>query len=171
MVGGIAGSNLGTIQGCTADDIRINSKTKNNTAQIEGIYNLGAKCLINLGYYRYYCIGGLVGNNQGTLTECEVVTDAIVYGFQSVGGLVGYNSGSVTKCWFGVPDSVEDIPFYTPYVYGNYSFYADDTHWDIGENEAGATAENIYGVTAAPVMFIPSRPGQLLKKQPARKTD
>ena len=45
MVGGIAGSNLGTIQGCTADDIRINSKTKNNTAQIERIYNLGAKAL------------------------------------------------------------------------------------------------------------------------------
>ena len=155
MVGGIAGSNLGTIQGCTADDIRINSKTKNNTAQIERIYNLGAKCLINQGYYRYYCIGGLVGNNQGTLTECEVVTDAIIYGFQSVGGFVGYNSGSVTKCWFGVPDSVKDIPYYEVYNYPSnsnpqYTLSAEDTHWDIGENEAGATAENLYGVTADP---------------------
>ena len=155
MVGGIAGSNLGTIQGCTADDIRINSKTKNNEAQISGIYNLGAKCLINQGYYRYYCIGGLVGNNQGTLTECEVVTNAIVYGFQSVGGLVGYNSGTVTKCWFGVPDSVKDIPYYERYNYPSdlnpqHTLFADDTHWDIGENEAGAKAEDIYGVTANP---------------------
>ncbi|MGN0468897.1 MAG: GLUG motif-containing protein, partial [Acutalibacteraceae bacterium] len=150
MVGGIAGSNLGTIKGCTADDIRINSKTKGNTSKIDSIYNAGAKLLINNGKYRYYCIGGLVGNNQGTLTQCEVVTDAIVYGFQSVGGLVGYNSGSVTKCWFGVPDSVKDIPFYSPYIYGNYSLYAEDTHWDIGENESGATAEDIYGVTADP---------------------
>ncbi|MGN0447345.1 MAG: GLUG motif-containing protein [Acutalibacteraceae bacterium] len=111
MIGGITGSNLGTVIGCTVDDIKMNSKTKNNTSKIESIYTNGAKALINNDVYRYYCIGGLVGNNQGTVTMCEVVTDAIVYGFQSVGGLVGYNSGSITNCWFGVPDSVKDIPF------------------------------------------------------------
>jgi hypothetical protein len=44
-----------------------------------------------------YCVGGLVGDNSGTVTHCY--STGIVSGVASVGGLVGFNGGSVTDCY------------------------------------------------------------------------
>ncbi len=42
-------------------------------------------------------VGGLVGNNAGTVTRCY--STGAVSGAEAVGGLVGENSGTVTRCY------------------------------------------------------------------------
>jgi hypothetical protein len=44
-----------------------------------------------------YCVGGLVGSNFGTVSNCHSTGD--VNGFSVVGGLVGYNSGTVSDSY------------------------------------------------------------------------
>ena len=41
-------------------------------------------------------VGGLVGNNYGTITDCA--SDASVTGGQHVGGIAGYNNGIIRAC-------------------------------------------------------------------------
>ena len=43
-------------------------------------------------------VGGLVGNNSGTISACYTTGDATGNG-QDVGGLVGYNSGTISACY------------------------------------------------------------------------
>ena len=42
-------------------------------------------------------VGGLVGNNRGTVSNCYAMTS--VTGDWNVGGLVGYNDGTVSNCY------------------------------------------------------------------------
>jgi hypothetical protein len=49
-------------------------------------------------------IGGLVGNNSGTISTCYVTSfgNAII-GKMNVGGLVGNNSGTISTCYAAIP--------------------------------------------------------------------
>ena len=54
-------------------------------------------CYVEAGSVSGYdYIGGLLGRNSGTVTNCYFTGD--VYGYDTVGGLVGENSGTVTNC-------------------------------------------------------------------------
>ncbi|GAG14815.1 unnamed protein product, partial [marine sediment metagenome] len=54
-------------------------------------------CYVEAGSVSGYdYIGGLLGSNSGTITNCYFTGD--VYGYDTVGGLVGENSGTVTNC-------------------------------------------------------------------------
>ena len=67
-VGGICGSNYGTIANCS------------NTGKVTG------------SYY----VGGLCGENRGTLTNCS--NSGTVTGISQMGGVSGYNSSTLTNC-------------------------------------------------------------------------
>ncbi len=59
------------------------------------ILNLGVE---NIGIAGYRWVGGLVGENFGTITSCYA-TGAVSGTSYDVGGLVGYNSGTVRSCY------------------------------------------------------------------------
>jgi len=44
-------------------------------------------------------VGGLVGDNGGTITNCYVIGDIGRSNSNRVGGIVGFNSGSITNCF------------------------------------------------------------------------
>ena len=53
-------------------------------------------------------VGGLVGENSGTITNCYstgAVSDSYSASYVYVGGLVGHNSGTVTRCFWDVQTS------------------------------------------------------------------
>jgi hypothetical protein len=53
-------------------------------------------------YYAFF-VGGLVGQNEGTLTQCY--STGAVSGRDYVGGLAGGNSGTVTACFWDTQTS------------------------------------------------------------------
>ncbi|HUS74044.1 MAG TPA: fibronectin type III domain-containing protein [Sedimentisphaerales bacterium] len=63
------------------------------------IKNLGLEHVHScIGYNSYVYMGGLVGHNSGTITNCYSVGN--VSGYRYVGGLVGYNHyGTITGCY------------------------------------------------------------------------
>ena len=60
------------------------------------IRNLGMED-VNLSVLDGDCIGGLVGENHGTITNCYCTGS--VYGYRDVGGLVGENRGGIKTCY------------------------------------------------------------------------
>ena len=93
-VGGIAGSNSGTIDQ-VFDTVMVKPEDKNN----------GQKEAITGGSY----VGGLVGNNSGTLRNAYNRTSEVNGDAVSTGNLVGTNSGTVQYVYgYGV-DSIDEL--------------------------------------------------------------
>lgn len=93
-VGGIAGSNSGTIDQ-VFNTVMVKPEDKNN----------GQKEAITGGSY----VGGLVGNNSGTLRNAYNTTSEVKGDAVSTGNLVGTNSGTVQYVYgYGV-DSIDEL--------------------------------------------------------------
>ncbi|MFA5203320.1 MAG: GLUG motif-containing protein [Lentisphaeria bacterium] len=54
-----------------------------------------------------WAVGGLVGENYGTITTCYVA--GIVNGVEAVGGGIGYNGGTITQCYATAAVTGSDI--------------------------------------------------------------
>lgn len=96
IVGGLAGSNQGTILACYA------------TGAVSGSLDVGGLAGSNTGTIHFcyaavsvqateYTAGGLVGYNPGSLTGCYAT--GAVSGPKWIGGLVGFCDGSITTCY------------------------------------------------------------------------
>jgi len=108
-VGGITGSNSGTITNCyntgaitgtsTSTITYIGGITGDNSGTITNCYNTGSITGISTSGSKR--VGGITGNNSGTITKCYN-TGAITGTANQVfaGGIVGYNdSGTITNCY------------------------------------------------------------------------
>ena len=95
-IGGLVGTNSGTISNCYSN------------ASAIGVYYVGGLAGFNLGTITdsyssgsvagYKDVGGLVGENRGTITNCH--SKGNFEGEELVGGLVGVNShGTITNCY------------------------------------------------------------------------
>jgi len=93
--------------GHTISNLTINSSATNvglfsQTNSESSIRNVGLVGVSITGTCVQSNVGGLVGSNAGTVTNCYstgVVSDNSNYGEENIGGLVGYNSGTVTNCY------------------------------------------------------------------------
>ena len=91
-IGGIAGINNGTVEGCTVPAIVLQARGVNNVSSLQ----TDAQKLDNATH-----VGGIAGRNNGTIRASFVATEktgksiiAARYGF--VGGVAGSNSGTIT---------------------------------------------------------------------------
>lgn len=115
FIGGIAGENAGTIASSDVNSALtvtqgtaqamggvagINSgkgeiNTVTSTGVISGLYNTvqGTNGTSNGLYYSANQVGGIVGENTGTVSSAY--NESIVAGFEHVGGIVGSNNGTI----------------------------------------------------------------------------
>ncbi len=102
FVGGLVGFNKGSIVNCFSTGVvsatygSVGGLIGNNnwTGDLLGCYSLATVSSDSNGGGD---IGGLVGYNQGTLTECYATGPSS--GLESIGGLVGTNQGTLTDCY------------------------------------------------------------------------
>jgi formylglycine-generating enzyme required for sulfatase activity len=101
FVGGLTGSNYGTLTSCYATG-SVSSDSDNS--YVGGLVGENYGGTITFCYATGsvngtgYLVGGLVGMNRGTLTACYATSS--VSGFSGVGGLLGQNhSGVLTSCY------------------------------------------------------------------------
>jgi hypothetical protein len=91
---------LGVVDVNITGSSNIGSLVANNSGDLTRCYCSGVvDC--NWGRYRAlyewgYVVGGMVGRNDGTVTQC--CSTSLVSGHVEVGGLVGRNGGTVTQC-------------------------------------------------------------------------
>ena len=64
-----------------------------SSAVVSGI-TLGGNSSITAKNY----LGGIVGLNNGTVTDCHTAEGVTIHGFQNVGGIAGYNQAAVNHC-------------------------------------------------------------------------
>ncbi|MHC4074820.1 MAG: fibronectin type III domain-containing protein [Planctomycetota bacterium] len=112
-LGGLAGSNSGTISNCFS------------TGSVIG------------GDYSWY-LGGLVGYNYGTISDC-FSTASLTSGNSSfyLGGLAGTNSGTISDCFSTGSVIGGDYSWYLGGLVGANSGIISDCFWDI--NTSGMT--------------------------------
>ncbi len=90
MMGGLVGVNeSGTISRCAATG-DVNTKVTDRAIIDSNAYGEMT------GYTHYENIGGLVGENYGTIRDC--VASGSVKGYTQVGGLTSYNEGNISNC-------------------------------------------------------------------------
>jgi len=95
-VGGLAGSNEGSILACSVTGLVTASRTAGGVAgENKGtVVSSCATCTVS--GLAVGDIGGLLGENRGTVSSCYAMGTAQGY---YVGGLVGRNSGAVAQCY------------------------------------------------------------------------
>ncbi|MFN7305222.1 MAG: beta strand repeat-containing protein, partial [Acetobacteraceae bacterium] len=109
--------------GYVINGLRINRPTLDYVGLIgyagsgSSISNLG---LVGGSVTGRYQVGGLVGENEGSITQ-SYATGAVTSNIDSVGGLVGVNSGSITRSY--APGAVTGIRFQVGGLVG----YSDGT--------------------------------------------
>ena len=115
-VGGVAGTNYGTVTGCY------------NTGDVSGS-----------GY-----VGGVVGYNLGTTSNCYNTSD--VSGSSSVGGVVGeHNGGTITYCYnTGVVSGSFDVGGVVGYSHKASVLNCYNTGNVIGQNNVGGVIGEGY---------------------------
>lgn len=131
-VGGIAGSNSGTIDQ-VFNTVMVKPGSKQDAA-IEGGTN----------------VGGLVGNNGGTLSNAYNTTSEVNGNAVSTGNLVGTNSGTV-KYVYGVADKL--IGNGNAAEYG-YVIDDSDTWLQEGTYAFGANGWKIYDGSTLPMLSV-----------------
>lgn len=110
-VGGIVGSNSGTVRECFSAGSVTGSDIYNgdNGGLIGYSYGEAEDCYSFTSVSGPYRIGGLVGRNSGTLTNCY--SAGVVTGTGSaedIGGLIGYQQGgTVTSCYWDYQASTQ----------------------------------------------------------------
>ncbi|MEN6307361.1 MAG: GLUG motif-containing protein [Anaerohalosphaeraceae bacterium] len=117
IVGGLAGSNQGTILACHA------------TGTVSGSLNVGGLAGRNTGTIHFcyaavsvqaaeYTAGGLVGYNPGSLAGCYAM--GAVSGPKWIGGLAGFCDGSITTCYAtGSVSGTLEVGGLVGHLYGN----------------------------------------------------
>lgn len=122
-----------------------------NTGSTAALSNLG---LTNVNIVGSWMVGGLVGDNFGTITNSYSMGK--VYGYANVGGLVGrsfgaisncYAAGDVTSTWSSggglVGQNLEDIS----HSYSNGSVNGDFALGGLVGENYGATIKNSYSTS------------------------
>lgn len=117
--GGIAGYNEGTIVGCSDsatvtgysyEHARIGGIVGTNAAagKVQNCYNLG---VVYSGLTQVY-IGGIVGENFGTVQNCFMKSDVQTYGgnYHKNYPLYTSNSGTITNCFYA-GGTTDDAPY------------------------------------------------------------
>ncbi len=98
IIGGLVGTNhASTIENCssvsTVNGVEMvgGLAGMNDFSQLQGFYQPGiiAKCCATGSITGQMCVGGLVGDNLGDITDSYATADIV--GFGRVGGLVGHN--------------------------------------------------------------------------------
>ena len=113
--------NYHTISGLWVDDPGWNNigLFNYNEGVIEKLYVKIAGKGITAGY----CVGGLVGYNSGTISECAVIEGNVTALKNSCGGLCGYNEGVISRsyanCTVWGDVYVGGLVGYVPYFYSN----------------------------------------------------
>ena len=114
-VGGVVGSNSGTVENCYNTGTVTGTGTDDyvggvggvvgyNGGPVENCYNTGKVT----GSAASSNVGGVVGRNDGTVKNCY--NTGAVSGGVDVGGVVGYNSGTVENCYnTGAVSGGEDV--------------------------------------------------------------
>lgn len=121
-VGGIAGSNAGTIQNCNAEDIKISGADYvGGLVGINGITGQIVGCSADGEIHGTHFVGGIAGENQGKILSCEnnahvnttteqnrvdisdITIDTIIgtettITVTDLGGIAGTSSGSIMGC-------------------------------------------------------------------------
>ena len=101
-VGSLVGDNRGTISNCYVDGGSVMGNTgASHVGGLVGISYYGKiiDCHFTGSISGYISVGGLVGYNQGTITNSYATCNVSGYMFE-VGGLVGYHCGTITNCYF-----------------------------------------------------------------------
>jgi hypothetical protein len=146
-VGGLVGYNTGSIISCyAAGDVRGNYSFSD---YVGGLVGYNSNNSIITGSYAsgtvtgQYDIGGLVGENDGTVTNCYAIGWVIASGY-SVGGLVGINdSGTISNCY--AIEKVSGDHYVGGLVGGNYGTIANCRATGIikgNSSTAGLTGQN-----------------------------
>jgi uncharacterized protein (TIGR02145 family) len=138
-VGGLVGSNSGTITDCYATgDVQGNKYVGGLVGEndYKGSTITNSYATGNVHGNDYY-VGGLAGSNSGTITDCYATGD--VQGNNYVGGLVGSNRGEKKKIFVKKTFSI-----------GNKKYIADkkdkDDKKDEGYEQNGGIITNCYAV-------------------------
>ena len=85
--------------GYTITNLRL-SNSDNNQGMFGAIENIGSTRnlgLVNINISSASYVGGIAGNNYGTIENCYVIGD--VSGEMSIGGVVGVNWGTIRNCY------------------------------------------------------------------------
>ena len=91
---GVKVSNLGLVN--------VNITGAQNTGGITGYLGSGAiieNCRVTGAVYGSGDVGGLIGNNNGTITNCYNTATVTITGGNNAGGITGSNSGTVSFCY------------------------------------------------------------------------
>ena len=99
-VGGVCGSNFGTIENCyftgtVSGNYYVGGVCGSNYGTIKNCYNNGSVSYCSKGAMDMY--GGVCGENSGTIENCY--NTGTVSGSDVVGGVCGANSGTINNCY------------------------------------------------------------------------
>jgi len=144
-VGGLLGQNAGgVITSCNtnaqiAGDFYIAGLVgKQSKGSISESYTMGT---INSGGSQF--VGGFVGNNAGTITNCYTITNVTAYAF--VGGFSATNSGTISKCYSAgvVKAASQTVGGFNGYdMKGTYT----NVYWDM-DVSTQMNSDGGYGLT------------------------
>ena len=115
FVGGLAGYTNGSITGCYATG-SVNGNSICRRVGGEKLWRFANRLLCDLFGRGFSDVGGLVGDNGGSLTGCYAT--GLVSGSSTVGGLVGVNQSSITACFWDVQTSTQSVGFGSGYSEG-----------------------------------------------------
>ncbi|MDG6220949.1 MAG: GLUG motif-containing protein, partial [Candidatus Thermoplasmatota archaeon] len=95
--GGLIGSNRGTVDNCHAS-----GSVAGSDAFIGGLvgynFNTVKRSHATVDIMGYRSVGGLVGRNDGSVSDCYATGAVVVTGY-TIGGLVGFNRGTITDSY------------------------------------------------------------------------
>lgn len=148
FAGGLVGANVdnGSITLSFARNVEINSNKNGRWLSLASMAQNGAiVSLNNVGdTFVYVVLGGLCGENQGSIENCYVYY-GYVYPWDYAGGLVGVNNGIISNAYV----ANTGVSGYLSYNYGGYTFYADSIDYVIGGDNYGGSFKNVYNTEIA----------------------
>ena len=116
-IGGIAGENAGTISSCTVAE----NTTVTGSGDVGGIAgestNVITGCSVissEISGGNSSNVGGMVGNNTGSVLKSGAMYSTISSDYNDVGGIAGNNAGTITDVFFLSANDVNDIPVSAP---------------------------------------------------------
>lgn len=170
-VGGIVGHNSGTVSQCASSgDINSTNSGVASNAQINRFRWAAQSAYLAGGECAYGRAGGVVGYNEGTVSDVFVAssksnTFVNIAGWNSVGGVCGKNEGTIKNAYssstkFTMPNHGAEFvfPSYTSYS-GTYTWSSDVYfHPLVGSQQNGKTENSFFSEVVSGSM-----PGQSFK--------
>lgn len=145
--GGVVGANVGSGSSVTlsfARNVEIDSNKNGRWLSLASMAQNGAIVMINMDKFAYAVLGGLCGENQGSIENCYVYY-GYVYPWDYAGGLVGVNNGTINNAYV----ANTGVSGYTRYNYSSYTFYPDSIDYVIGGDNYGGSFKNVYNTEIA----------------------